>query len=238
MTPDIPKAKPVLFDAGGTLIHMDRRFFVQTLNAAGVRADMAAFMRADVIAKREISRVMRSTEPGTDSSRWRAYARMLMSELKCEGDALEQVRAALRARHEAGDLWTHIEEGTLETVARLQERGHPMGVVSNADGRVATFLEKAGLARYFDVIIDSGVYGVEKPDPRIFLHACQALQAAPADSVYIGDVYEVDALGARRAGLTPVITAPYADPAWDCTVVQSLTELPELLLNGLPPAGT
>ena len=40
-----------------------------------------------------------------------------------------------------------------------------------------------------------------KPDPRIFLEAVRRAGAAASDSLYVGDQYEIDVLGARRAGL-------------------------------------
>lgn len=208
---------------------MDRRFFIQTLNDNGVAVDVADFLRADVIAKREIGRILRSDNPGTDSSRWSAYARVLMNELRCDGEALDAVRAAIRARNEAGTLWSHIEEGTFETLEAVREMGFTLGVVSNADGRVAGFLDHVGLAKYFDVIVDSGAFGIEKPDPRIFLHACALLDADPARTLYIGDVYDVDAVGARAAGLTPIILSHEPESEWSCSVIRSLRDLPGIV---------
>lgn len=221
--------RAVLFDAGGTLIHMDRRFFVEILNAHGVVADVAAFKRAEAVARVEVTRILRSDQPGTDGSRWVAYAGALMRELRCQGETLDRVRATLRPHFESGAIWTRVEDGTVETLELLRAAEVPMAVVSNADGRVAGFLEKAGLARYFDVIVDSGIFGIEKPDPRIFLHACAAIDADPSGATYVGDVYEIDAVGARAVGMTPVIIsdAPAAD--WQCAVIASLTELPPLL---------
>ena len=208
---------------------MDRRFFIQTLIDNGVNASVADFLRADTLAKREISRILRSDSPGTDSSRWSAYARVLMQELHCDGAALDAVRAAIRTRNEAGTLWSHIEDGTAETLHTIRQMGFVLGVVSNADGRVAGFLEHVGLAKYFDVIVDSRVFGIEKPDPRIFLHACATLGVEPGHTLYIGDVYDVDAVGARRAGLTPIILSHAPEQDWSCTVIKSLIELPAIV---------
>lgn len=230
------KTTSVLFDAGGTLIHMDRRFVIQTLNDNGVAADLDGFARADRIGRRVVSDILRSADPGTDSSRWFAYAQTIMRELKCEGAALDAVRTAMQARHRAGDLWTYVEEGTTEVLEELLDRGHRIGIVSNADGRVAKFLEKAGLLRYFEVVVDSGVFGVEKPDPRIFHHACEQLGVAPADAFYVGDVYEVDVVGARAAGLEPIFITSMDDGEWDCPVIRSLAELPPLVGHSMSPA--
>lgn len=224
--------KAVLFDAGGTLIHMDRRFLIQTLNENGVPADLAAFSRADAVARGEISRLMRSENPGTDASRWIAYAGALMRELDCEGAALAKVRAVLWQRHQGGELWTFVEDGTIDALEKLKHAGYRIGVVSNADGRVATFLEKAGLTKYFDVIVDSGEFGIEKPDPRIFAHALERMGIEPKGTYYVGDVYEIDAVGARAAGLTPIILTSELHPDWDCMVIRSIAELPEVLARG------
>jgi FMN phosphatase YigB (HAD superfamily) len=73
--------------------------------------------------------------------------------------------------------------------------------VSNSDGRVAQALESAGLGEHFEVVVDSKLAGVEKPDPRIFRAALDRLGIEPAAALYVGDVYEVDVVGARAAGL-------------------------------------
>jgi putative hydrolase of the HAD superfamily len=205
---------------------MDRRFIIQALNDHGISADTDDFLRAEVVAHAAISEMMRSGDPGTDGSRWTVYAHTLMRELKCEGEALESMRVAMRDRHQSGNMWTHVEDGTAELLERLRKAGYRLGVVSNADGRVASYLETAGLAKYFDIIVDSHLFGVEKPDPRIFQHALQQLDVAPENAIYVGDVYEVDVLGARAAGIKAILLhVGDRDPQWDCDVVHSLREL-------------
>ena len=58
------------------------------------------------------------------------------------------------------------------------------------------------------MVVDSRLAGFEKPDPRIFLPALDALQVAPAEALYVGDLYEVDVVGARRAGMAAVLLDP------------------------------
>ena len=176
---------------------------------------------------------MRSADPGTDTSRWLAYIATLMRELRCEGAALDRVRDAMRARHTAGLLWNFVEEGTAETLDTLKQAGYRIGVVSNADGRVASFLEQTGLIAYFETVVDSGIFGVEKPDARIFLHACESMGVEPASTYYVGDIYEVDVVGARAAGLRPVLIADGDPGSYDCPVITTLTELPRLIAADL-----
>ncbi len=227
--------KAVLFDAGGTLIHMDRRFVIQTLNANGVAATLGDFARADILARNEVTRVLRSAHPGTDASRWMIYAGALMRELKCDGAALDRVRTSLMGQHAAGDLWTYVEDGTFELLDALRRSGYRMAIISNADGRVESFLEKAGLTRYFEFVVDSGVFGVEKPDARIFRHALERLQVPAEEALYVGDVYEVDVLGARAVGMDAVLLHNAdVDPAWDCRVIKSLGELRAIVRIAYP----
>jgi putative hydrolase of the HAD superfamily len=51
-------------------------------------------------------------------------------------------------------------------------------------------------------VVDSGVVGVEKPDPAIFAYALDALDLEPAQVWYLGDTVRYDAAGAEAAGLS------------------------------------
>jgi putative hydrolase of the HAD superfamily len=73
--------------------------------------------------------------------------------------------------------------------------------------------------------------GWPKPDARIFRHACAALEADAASTVYIGDIYDVDAQGARNAGLVGVWLDRLGESAGGhaAPIIRSLAELPELV---------
>lgn len=208
---------------------MDRRFLLEALHANGVAADLAALTSAEAVARAEVGLILRSDQPGTDASRWSAYAAALMGALRCEGEPLARVRAALWERHQTGQLWTSVEDGTAGLLEQLRRDGYRTGVVSNADGRVAMAIEHAGLSPYLDVIVDSGIFGIEKPDPRIFLHACEQLGVEPGNAMFVGDVYEIDVVGARSAGLGAVLISFDDHIGLDCPVVRTLDELAPLL---------
>jgi len=98
-------------------------------------------------------------------------------------------------------------------------------VISNADGRVRDLLERAGVAALLECILDSAEVGVEKPDPRIFEAAASRLGLPASECAYIGDIYEIDILGARGAGLYPILIGdcPADEP------VERIRALEELL---------
>jgi HAD superfamily hydrolase (TIGR01509 family) len=99
------------------------------------------------------------------------------------------------------NLWGRAIEGAASVLASLREQGYQLGVVSNADGRIEDALSLAGLIEYLDVVVDSAVVGVAKPDPRIFDHALDALSVSPHDACYVGDSAIFDVPAARGAGL-------------------------------------
>ncbi len=109
--------------------------------------------------------------------------------------------------------FTHYERGwrlhddTLPGLAALESAypGVRFGIITNAG--LTSQVEKlnsTGLAHRMVHVIASELVGFAKPDHRIFTHACDVFQVAPADAVYVGDRLRTDAIGAAAAGLTGV----------------------------------
>ena len=146
---------------------------------------------------------------------------------------MDEVGACLRALHAEGHLWCRLEPGTREALDRLRSGGLRLAVVSNSDGRVEEALAAADLRDYFDVVLDSALVGVEKPDPAIFRAALDALGVAPSQALYVGDLYDVDVVGARAAGMDAVLLLPgAASGVHDCRTFDSLPALADDLLTG------
>ena len=85
---------------------------------------------------------------------------------------------------------------------------------------------RLGMTARFDCILDSHDEGVEKPDPRFFEIALARSGARKDTTIHVGDLYYVDVVGARNAGLRGVLLDE-ADlrPDADCPRVHSLQEL-------------
>ena len=75
-----------------------------------------------------------------------------------------------------------------------------LGVITNGNAD----LEVIGLHHHFEVALSSARFGRAKPDPSIFLAACEAMGVAPQDAVYVGDDLRLDVLGAQAAGMRAV----------------------------------
>jgi putative hydrolase of the HAD superfamily len=223
--------RAVLFDAGNTLISLDYERLAGGVSAAVGRRVSAGILRSH--ASEAAASLERGT--GTDQERAAAYLEALFLLAGVRHDELELVRSEVLRLHQELHLWIGVEPGTPGALELLRARGLRLGVVSNSDGKVDAALAAAGLRPYFEVVVDSTLAGVEKPDPRIFGVALDAMGLAADDAVYVGDVYEVDVVGARRAGLQPVLLDPHDFHAGrDVPKVRSLAELPDLLAAGIP----
>src|SRR5262245_19362100 len=218
--------RAIFLDAGGTLIHLDRGFILNALAEEGVQKDEAAFLIADQAARERRSAALRRGEVLDDATSWRIYAVRLLGLLEATGEVAGAMCTRIRERHQAGMLWTHVEPGTLETLAQLKELGYTLGVACNADGAVESFLQLVAISSYLDFIVDAARVGVEQPDPRIFEMAMERASALTSEAVHVGDVYEMDVLGARAVGVEPVliVTTGGVAPS-DVPVIRSLPEL-------------
>jgi FMN phosphatase YigB (HAD superfamily) len=89
------------------------------------------------------------------------------------------------------------------------------------------------MTAHFDHVLDSADEGVEKPDPRFFRIALERSGSTPAATIHVGDLYHVDVVGARNAGLRGVLLDE-ADlrPDADCPRVRTLGELVERTTAG------
>jgi len=118
-----------------------------------------------------------------------------------------------------------ISPGTRERLHLLGKK-YRLGVIYNADGRIAQVLERCGIADCFQTIVDSGIVGQEKPHPAIFAAALRAMGSNPEQSLYVGDIYSVDYLGATAAGMRSLlmdVCGAYRAREWPR--VESLEEL-------------
>jgi putative hydrolase of the HAD superfamily len=219
--------RAVLFDAGNTLLFLDYGRM-----AEGVGSALGLPLTADSLS-RHASAAARAMERarGTDQARAAAYLETLFQLGGVDRDRLGELHDCLIRMHRERNLWSGVAERSAATLSRLRAAGLRLGVVSNSDGRVEEALEAAGLRQLFDVVVDSALVGVEKPDPRIFHAALDALGVAPEEALYVGDLYEVDVVGARAAGMEAVLLGTSAEGTVPCRTTSSLEELVNQILS-------
>ena len=216
----------LLFDAGGTLVMPNFRRIADEFAKDGASVDVETLVRAELELRRVYDRPDFTWSGGDDA--WLAYCTHLARTaglVRMPTAAFER----LREYQETLCVWEEVMEGVVPVLEQLRETFR-LGVVSNASGTVRTAFERIGLARFFETIVDSGEEGVEKPDPRIFGIALERMGERPERAAYVGDIYRIDVIGARAAGLRAVLLDPHDNHAEKpCERVRSLGELVHLL---------
>lgn len=216
----------LFLDAGGVLLYPNWWRVSDALAREGVHISPEALQAADPPARRQLDDT-RTIGMTTDASRgWLFFDLILEHAGTPRSERTGRALADLHAYHRASNLWEYVPPDVLPALERFRARGLRLVVVSNANGTLRAHMERLGLTHRFDCILDSADEGVEKPDPRFFEIALARAGAARDSTVHVGDLYHVDVIGARNAGLRGVLLDE-ADlrPDADCPRVRSLAEL-------------
>ncbi len=222
------KVKAIFFDVGNTLLFPNRERIHAPLTERGFTPDADLLRDLECRTKNQFDGMM-TNNGNADHSFWWMFYSQLLSEIGLKDDAIrDQLVASIR---NSGN-WDLIRPGTAEQLREIGER-YQIAVISNADGKIEDVLRRRGIAHCFRTITDSGLVGYEKPHPEIFRHALKSMNAAPEQSLYVGDVYSVDYLGATGAGMQAVLMdVPGAYRDKGVPRVESLEELQAILRDG------
>ncbi len=213
--------KAIFFDVGNTLLFPDRPHILAPLYQRKLELSLEHWHAIARKTKKEFDEIL-SHDGKADHSFWYLFYSHLLTDLEVRDDAL---RDTLVNATRVSANWCDIRPGTRESLLRLGQR-YPLAVVSNADGKIADVLERSGILDCFRTVTDSGLVGYEKPHPAIFEAALRGMDVAPEQSLYVGDMYSVDYLGATQAGMQAIlfdVSGAYRDSG--LPRVESLEEL-------------
>lgn len=205
--------RAVFLDVGG-VFHMPNDEGVrQALAEAGYELPNDALLRAH---HRAVAAYDRGGKDAGDSQH---YADLLARSLDLPEAIAEDATTGLRALFSHPGSWGGLITDSIGALPELAATGVKLGIVSNADGTVERRLAEEGILQVgpgrgtpVEVVIDSAVVGVAKPDPRIFEPALAAVGVAPEAAIHVGDSVLADIGGARAAGIRPI----HLDPFQDC----------------------
>ena len=225
--------KTVFLDAGGVLLYPNWWRVAEALAREGVTISPEALAAADPPARRELDD-RHTIGTTTDASRgWLFFDLILEHAGIGRSDATAAALANLHTYHTASNLWEYVPPGVVPALEALRSSGLQLVVVSNANGTLRAHMDRLRLTALFDKVLDSADEGVEKPDPRFFRIALERSGAAPESTIHVGDLYYVDVVGARNAGLRGVLLDE-ADlrPDADCPRVRTLDDLVQRIAAG------
>jgi putative hydrolase of the HAD superfamily len=217
----VRKPQVLLFDAGNTLVFLDHDALALAARLAldelppgpevpvgpGL-SDLGSLTgtllrRTEPLAKKSYEAGLSSGMSHEDG--WNLYVRTIFEAAGLPSAQATKATLAARAAHDEFNLWRTVPAGLQAALERGLAAGLRYGIVSNSEGKLAELLERLGLAHYFEHVVDSALEGVRKPDPEIFLRALARMQVGAADTMYAGDIPNVDVDGARAAGLDAVL---------------------------------
>jgi len=225
----MPAYRAVVFDFFGTLTRAVQR--------GPQHAEIARALGADPDAVRGVlDRTFRARARGRYGSA-EATLRWVIEQAGGRPRS-SQVRAGVPARVDALKADTRLRADAVSALTAIKRRGLGTAVISDCTHELPAFLPSLPVAPLLDAKIYSVRRGVCKPDPQIYLAACEELEVTPAECLYVGDGGSHELTGAAAVGMTPVrLAAPDlanhlvfdSDSNFAGPSVRSLTEVIGLL---------
>lgn len=171
------------------------------------------------------------TYPGSDDEFWFNYTLRSLRAFDCPEPHIQEIAPLVHdymTRQHAPAPWTPPE--ATETLHQLQAAGYRLGLVTNRGQPCDDELAALGLLDFFELALTAGEANAWKPDPAIFIQALQRLDAPASTTAYVGDNYYADVVGARQAGLQPVLLDPQGlFPEAGCPVIHTVADLQALI---------
>ncbi|MBL7254714.1 HAD family hydrolase [Paractinoplanes lichenicola] len=221
----MPAYRAVVFDFFGTL--------TRSVQRGPQHAEIARSLGADPEAVRGVlDRTFRARARGRYGSA-EATLRWVIEQAGGH-PRTDQVRAGVPLRVDALKADTRLRADAVSALAAIKRRGLSTALISDCTHELPAFLPSLPVAPLLDATIYSVRLGVCKPDPRIYLAACEQLDVPPSECLYVGDGGSHELTGAAAVGMTPVrLAAPDlvnhlvfdADTNFAGRTVRSLTEV-------------
>lgn len=200
------EVKAVFFDFGDTLATLSPsrdELFICAARSIELQLEIEAVKRAYQIV--DFHNKYSSVHVRDRDAFYRHYNEQLAEALGISSH-LGRLQPALVAQFSKEKKWKLFEEAP-QVLGRLRQQGLPLALVANWDSNLSDLVDQLGIRQEFLSIVSSQAAGVEKPDPAIFLRAVEDLSlSVETDRIlHVGNEYRADVIGARAAGLTPVL---------------------------------
>jgi len=221
--------KAVLFDFGGTLFDYSPSNYsllgsISRKYGKDIK-DTDPFLSVIFQHQEEMMiSILKHHDRLTDSD-WIKLDKLLLEELGIDSPkALDEIVARFKEREFKFEIYTE----TMDVLRHLSKNGFKLGIITNLRGDTQIshryeLLEERGMLDLFEAITISGEIGLSKPDPEIFLKSVERMGGIEAyESLFIGDSYYFDILGAKSAGMVPVLLDPNLGTDHDCLKVSSI----------------
>ncbi len=229
--------KAVFFDLYHTLLGYDpprEELQAGALKEFGIEVNPEALRRPLVVADEYIYREHSRQSLGKRSNEermvvWAQYERILLREAGIEADG--RLISGLLGKMNQFELKQVLFDDVLPALTGLKNRGLILGLISNVDQDITALLDKLGLTAWLQVVVTSLDAGFNKPSPEIFQEAVKRAGVQPDEAIYVGDQYEIDVIGANKAGMKGILIdrGNFFSEIADCPRLQNLGQISKYL---------
>jgi HAD superfamily hydrolase (TIGR01509 family) len=201
-------------DAGNTVIFLDHAHLADLVRATGheVLAEVLVRTEGEAKALAETGGLLDVAWKFRDRPGAAAWGRMVGTIALRAGLDIAKVPELLDTVwpiHEQTNLWCKVPDGLGAALDAMRARGVKVAIISNSEGMLTRLFADLGVLQHFDLVVDSGKVGIEKPDPRIFEIALQRFAVPASRALHLGDMFATDIVGARAAGIRCALIDPF-----------------------------
>jgi putative hydrolase of the HAD superfamily len=203
--------KAVFFDLYQTLIDYDpprEAELARIINDYGIKVTAETIHRTMVIADEFIYKehALLPITKRSESDQKHLYSRYHAIILKEAGiDSTPDLIANNITKMRQVIFHRILFDDVLPVLKQLRKFGLILGLISNIDRDISSLFNKLGLTPLLKIVVTSLDCGYHKPQPEIFQEAARQAGVSVNESVYIGDQYQIDVLGAKEAGMQGVL---------------------------------
>ncbi len=229
--------KAVFFDLYHTLVRYDpprEELQARALKEFGIEVSPEVFQRplaiADEFIYQELVRSSLTKRSKEDQMAvWVQYERILLKEAGIKAD--DKLILGLLGNMLKLNYNLVLYDDVMPTLTDLKNRNLILGLISNVDSDIIPLLDKLGVKPLLQVVVTSQDADANKPQPEIFRKALRQAGMQASEAIYVGDQYQVDVVGAGKAGMKGVLLdrSDYFKETTDCPRIRSLTQLVEHL---------
>ena len=187
--------RAVFLDALGTLVELQPPWLAlrERLPAEVDDERLAEALRAEMAYYRE------HAHEGRDEAS--------LAELRgrCAAIVSERVGIEVSVEDLIESIRFSVYPDVVPALSDLRDRRLTLVAVSNWDCSLPRVFERCGLDGRLDGTVTSAEAGASKPDPAIFAAALELAGCEPSEALHVGDTPEEDVIGARAAGIRPLL---------------------------------
>jgi putative hydrolase of the HAD superfamily len=233
-----PRMRTVLFDFDHTLGQAKSHYGMYVRAAEEHRVDVTeaqlgaaelddAWARWDTPQGQDHSNESADEATFVEVRREIARRRLRAAGVDCSDEQLDQITTRIANLEGHADQYM-LYDDTVPALERLGRSGVQSLIVSNHVWRLPEIIRALGVSARFKGVLTSARVGVRKPHPRIFEAAMHLAGTGPGETIYVGDSYKHDVIGARGVGMEAILIdrdGRTAGEQLDVAVIHSLEEL-------------